>query len=72
MKSEVRDLQRSTGEIVLMPESVDDLWHLQHLIPPGSLVYATTLRSVDSASDKIRPEKQEKRPVRLGIRVGTG
>ncbi|HWQ65916.1 MAG TPA: mRNA surveillance protein pelota [Methanospirillum sp.] len=69
MKADIGELQRSYGEIKLFPESSDDLWHLQHLITIGSLVFATTLRSVDGASDKIRPEKQEKRPVRLGIRV---
>lgn len=69
MKADIGELQRLYGEIKLFPESSDDLWHLQHLIPPGSLVFATTLRSVEGASDKVRPEKQEKRPVRLGIRV---
>jgi protein pelota len=69
MKADIGEIQRSYGEIKLFPESSDDLWHLQHLILPGSLVFATTLRSVEGASDKIRPEKQEKRPVRLGIRV---
>jgi protein pelota len=70
MKAEFCDLQRSFGEIRLFPENVDDLWHLEHLISPGDLVFATTLRSVETHSDKIRPEKLEKRPVRLGIRVG--
>jgi protein pelota len=70
MKAEFCDLQRSFGEIRLFPENVDDLWHLEHLIAPGDLVFATTLRSVENHSDKIRPEKLEKRPVRLGIRVG--
>lgn len=69
MKAELGELQRSFGEIRLFPENTDDLWHLHHLIAPGSLVYATTLRSVEGSQDKIRPEKQEKRPVRLGIRV---
>lgn len=69
MKADIGELQRSFGEIKLFPESSDDLWHLQHLIVPGCLVFATTLRSVEGATDKIRPEKQEKRPVRLGIRV---
>ncbi|MDD1727672.1 MAG: mRNA surveillance protein pelota [Methanospirillum sp.] len=69
MKADIGELQRSFGEIKLFPESSDDLWHLQHLIIPGSLVFATTLRSVEGATDKLRPEKQEKRPVRLGIRV---
>lgn len=69
MKAEIGELQRSYGEIRLFPENTDDLWHLHHLITPGSMVFATTLRSVEGSQDKIRPEKQEKRPVRLGIRV---
>ena len=69
MKAEYGELKDCYGEIRLFPESVDDLWHLQHLISAGDLVFATTFRSVDTASDKIRPEKAEKRPVRLGIRV---
>jgi protein pelota len=69
MKAEYGELKGDFGEIRLLPESIDDLWHLQHLIAPGDLVFATTFRSVDAASDKIRPEKVEKRPVRLGIRI---
>jgi len=69
MRVQIKELQRSYGEIALTPESADDLWHLEHLITIGSLVFATTLRSVEGASDKLRPEKQEKRQVRLGIRV---
>lgn len=69
MKAEYGELKEGYGEIRLFPESVDDLWHLRHLISPGNLVFATTFRSVEAASDKIRPEKAEKRPVRLGIRV---
>ena len=61
MKAEIGELQRSFGEIRLFPENSDDLWHLHHLIIPGCLVYATTLRSVEGTQDKIRPEKQEKR-----------
>lgn len=69
MKAEQCEMRDGYGEIRLLPESIDDLWHLRHLIAPGDLVFATTLRSTESASDKIRPEKAEKRPVRLGIRV---
>ncbi len=69
MKAEYGELKDRFGEIRLFPESIDDLWHLQHLIHAGDLVFATTFRSVDTSSDKIRPEKMEKRPVRLGIRV---
>jgi protein pelota len=69
MKAEYGDLKNGFGEIRLFPESIDDLWHLRHLISPGDLVFATTFRSVEAATDKIRPEKVEKRPVRLGVRV---
>src|SRR4030043_1180636 len=69
MKAEYGELKDRFGEIRLFPESIDDLWHLRHLIGPGDLVFATTFRSVDTATDKIRPEKAEKRAVRLGIRI---
>jgi protein pelota len=69
MKAEFGELQKSFGEIRLFPENIDDIWHLSHLIAPGDLVFATTLRTIETASDKIRPEKAEKKPVRLGIRV---
>lgn len=69
MKAEYGELKKSSGEIRLFPENTDDLWHLEHLISTGSLVYATTFRSLESATDKTRPEKIEKKPVRLGIRV---
>ncbi|WML68532.1 MAG: Protein pelota [Methanoregula sp. SKADARSKE-2] len=69
MKAEFGELKEKYGEIRLFPESIDDLWHLEHLISPGDLVSGTTFRSVETAPDKIRPEKAEKRPVRLGLRV---
>lgn len=69
MKAEYGELLKAFGEIRLFPETIDDIWHLDHLIHPGDLVFATTFRTVEAASDKIRPEKAEKKPVRLGIRV---
>jgi protein pelota len=69
MKAEFLEMRGSHGEIHLFAESVDDLWHLSHLVRPRDLVFATTFRSVELVQDKIRPEKPEKRPVRLGIRV---
>ncbi|MDI6719541.1 MAG: mRNA surveillance protein pelota [Methanomicrobiales archaeon] len=69
MKSEFLDFRGDHGEIRLVPETLDDLWHLGHLIRPGDLVFATTLRSMEAVTDRVRPEKAEKRPVRLGIRA---
>lgn len=69
MKAEFGLLQHGYGEIKLVPENVDDLWHLEHLIAAGDLVFATTFRTVELPADRVRPEKPEKKPVRLGIRV---
>ncbi len=63
------NLRGDEGEITLLPESLDDLWHLKYLIEPGDLVFALTHRKVQAIADKARPEKLERRPVRLGIRV---
>ena len=62
-------LEKREGEITLLPESIDDLWHLKHLIEKGDLVYALTFRKVEGATDKLRPEKTERKPMRLGVRV---
>ncbi len=62
-------LIKGEGEVKLLPESIDDLWHLKHLIEKGDLVYALTFRKVESATDKLRPEQKERRPMRLGVRV---
>jgi len=69
MKAEFEEFRKQVGEIRLFPESLDDLWHLKHLLHEGDLIYAQTFRSLESQTDKLRPEKSEKRPVRLGIRV---
>ncbi|KAF1073345.1 mRNA surveillance protein pelota [Methanogenium sp. MK-MG] len=69
MKAEFDALKNSDGEIRLFPESIDDIWHIKHLIRTGDLIFADTFRSLDSQTDKTRPEKTEKKPVRLGLRV---
>lgn len=69
MKVNKEDLRGDYGEISLTPESLDDLWHLKYIIEPGDMVFSLTFRVVDTATDKLRPEKMDKRPVRLGVRV---
>lgn len=69
MKVNKEELRGEFGEISLTPESLDDLWHLKYIIEPGDRVFSMTYRAVDSISDKIRPDKVEKRLVRLGITV---
>jgi len=57
------------NEIKLMPDTLDDLWHLHNLIDEGDLVFAMTYRRGEEKSDKLRPERSEKVRMRLGIRV---
>ncbi len=61
--------RKRIGEISLIPESLDDLWHLKHVIEEGDLVYSVTYRRIEEATDKIRPDKAEKKPLKLGIRA---
>ena len=70
MKVNKEELRGDFGEISLTPESLDDLWHLKYVIEPGDRVFSMTYRATESASaDKIRPDKVEKRLVRLGVNV---
>jgi stalled ribosome rescue protein Dom34 len=39
MKVEYGELKDRYGEIRLFPESIDDLWHLRHLITPLLIKY---------------------------------
>lgn len=64
-----KELRFNEGEISIVAESLDDLWHLKYILEPGDIVYAYTKRRIEGATDKLRPEKAEKRTVRLGIKV---
>ena len=64
-----KNLRGDEGEIALLPESLDDLWHLQHIVSRGDLVFALTHRKAPAIADKARPEKMERKPVRLGVKI---
>ena len=57
------------GEIKLMPENLDDIWHLFNIIQKNDLIRAMTYRSDEQGSDKIRSKKSSKKRMLLGIRV---
>ncbi len=67
MKILRRDLK--AGSIKLLPQNLDDLWHLYNLVEPGDLVRATTYRREERRTDKVRPERRDKVRLKLGIRV---
>ena len=37
MRAECGELKRGYGECRFTPETLDDLWHLSHLVVPGAL-----------------------------------
>lgn len=57
------------GEIKLVPENLDDIWHLYSIIEEGDLIRAVTFRTDEQKDDKIRSKKTEKKRMKLGIRV---
>lgn len=69
MKVLKKFLKGREGEISIMTDTLEDLWHLKYIIDPNDIVYALTKRKPEGADDKIRPEKLEKVTVRLGVRV---
>ncbi len=71
MESRMKILHQDAkeNEIKLMPDTLDDLWHLYNLIDEGDLVFASTYRRGEDRADKLRPDRAEKVRMRLGIRV---
>jgi len=67
MRVVARDLKH--GRLKLASETLDDLWHLYNLIEPGDLVGSLTARREEGASDKIRPDRGEKRKMFLTLRA---
>ena len=67
MRVVFKDLKH--GEIKLIPENIDDIWHLYNIIDEGDLVRAVTFRTNEQKDDKIRSKKAEKKRMKLGIRV---
>ena len=58
------------GVIELFPETLDDLWHISHLIEPGDLVSSrTTRRLQDTTGERLRSDRGIKKTFFIGIRV---
>lgn len=58
------------GFIELIPETLDDLWHLSHIITSGDLVSSRTTRRIqDSTGERLRSDRGIKKTFFMGIRV---
>jgi protein pelota len=67
MKVIFKDLKH--GEIKIIVENLDDIWHLYNIVEEGDLVRAVTFRTDEQKDDKIRSKKVEKKRMKLGVRV---
>jgi protein pelota len=61
------DLKKGFAKV--MPESLDDLWHLYNIILEKDEVYARTTRQVKPDDEYARPTKAKRVPVNLGVKV---
>ncbi|MFA4645797.1 mRNA surveillance protein pelota [Pyrococcus kukulkanii] len=66
---EILEEKPKEGMVKIKVETLDDLWHLYHVINEGDIVYAKTLRKQAQRSDSLRPEKVEVIPVFLGVKA---
>ena len=57
------------GNIKVMLETDEDIWHLYNVLETGDLVTASTTRREEKSADKLRAERTEKKRMTLGIRV---
>jgi protein pelota len=61
------DLKKGFAKV--MPESLDDLWHLYNIILEKDEVHAHTTRQVKPDDQYARPTKAKRVPVNLGVKA---
>jgi protein pelota len=59
------------GFVKVVPENVDDFWHLYNVVYRGDMVYAGTTREVKVDEKYGRPKRGVRIPVFLGVTVET-
>jgi len=57
------------GFVKVMPQSLDDLWHLYNIIYRGDQVYAKTTREIKIQEEYARPQQGRRVTVFLGLQV---
>jgi protein pelota len=60
---QIKDRYRVEGDrerITLVPESLDDLWHLQYVLEPGDLVAGDTTRRIQRNDEDLRDSGGER------------
>ena len=57
------------GFVKVVPETLDDLWHLYNIIYESDEVYARTTREIKPDEQYARPRRGQRVPVFLGVKV---
>ncbi|MEM3736941.1 MAG: mRNA surveillance protein pelota [Candidatus Bathyarchaeia archaeon] len=57
------------GEVEVVLENQDDLWHLYNIVDKGDLAYAKTTREIKGTAEGSRPSAGRRVSLLLGIRV---
>ncbi len=66
----IMEEDKKKGMVKLIPETLDDLWHLSHIIEKGDLLSSRTTRRIrDTSGEKLRSDRGVKKTFYLGIRV---
>ncbi len=69
---QIKDRKPAEGDaerLTLVPEHLDDLWHLTYVLEPGDLVSADTTRRIQRDDDHMRDTGGEREPMRVTIAV---
>jgi protein pelota len=65
----ILEMKLKKGIVKVLPESLDDLWHLYNIVLKDDEVYAQTSREVKVEERYARPQRGKRVPVFLGVRV---
>ena len=72
MRIQGRDPVDGGGErITVVPETVDDLWHLQYIVEPGDRVGGRTTRRIQRADETMRDTGGQRESLTLSLAVDT-
>lgn len=69
---QLRDRERQEDgreRLTLVPDTVDDLWHLQYVIEPGDRIAADTHRRIQREDDQLRDTGGEREHLWVAIEV---
>ena len=68
----IQSRQRIEGgreRITVVPETIDDLWHLTYVLEPGDMVAGDTTRRIQRADDALRDTGGQREPMHVTIEV---